>query len=399
MFTTSRAMLKLSSLAAILSLGLVTAHATVEERAAVGERTPLDDSDKVYTVRAQTMPATVTVGATVIPDKVVTLAAQLPGRVEHLAGEEGDRFAQGKLLARLDDDALQANRRAAVAQAMSAEMVMRNAGVQYHRELVAPREFGVPQGGIGGMGMPSMMDQMFTKPMAEMMGMPQHSRLNRHTDLYGSFSQVEQARSSLLQAQARIREIDSKVRDTRSIAPFDGVILRKFVEVGDPVQPGQPMLEFADTERLQLRADVPQRLVAGLKVGTPVEARLDVGDVMVTATVDRIFPAADEVRHTVRVELDVPPDAPASSGMYAEVMVPDPKAGAKTVLMVPKSSLVYRSGLPRVYVMGADGKAELRLVRVGEAVDADHVIVLSGLRDGEKIETYPGATAHPSDRF
>jgi multidrug resistance efflux pump len=53
--------------------------------------------------------------------------------------------------------------------------------------------------------------------------------------------QVEQARNQLVAAGPRSGD-RYQARDTKSIAPFDGVITKKLVEVGDPVQPGMPLL-------------------------------------------------------------------------------------------------------------------------------------------------------------
>ena len=44
---------------------------------------------------------------------------------------------------------------------------------------------------------------------------------------------MEQARSAMFRAQSEIRAIDAKLRDSKSLAPFDGVIVEKFVEEGD----------------------------------------------------------------------------------------------------------------------------------------------------------------------
>ena len=80
--------------------------APVEQEQAVGSvESSAPEAVPVYTVRTESVPATVSVGGTVVPRKVVTMAAQLPGRVEYLAGEEGDRFKKGTLLVRLDDNA------------------------------------------------------------------------------------------------------------------------------------------------------------------------------------------------------------------------------------------------------------------------------------------------------
>ena len=82
------------------------------------------------------MGATITLGGTVVPYREVTLTAQIPGRVEFIAGAEGDSFAQNQILVTINDDNLLAKRRAALAEYNNAASRMQNARVQYSRELV-----------------------------------------------------------------------------------------------------------------------------------------------------------------------------------------------------------------------------------------------------------------------
>ena len=193
----------------------------------------------------------------------------------------------------------------------------------------------------------------------------------------------------MLTARSRLEEMDAKLRDTRSIAPFDGVITRKQVEVGDTVQPGQSLLDFSDTEYLQVKVEVPARLLPGLQVGMMVPARLDVGDTRVDARVAQIFPTADAERHTVTVKFDLPKGVPGGPGMYAEVMVPDISAPPNTLPVIPESALVWRGSLPGVFVLDRNDRTQLRLVRLGDQVSAGAVSVLSGLRVGERIFANP----------
>ncbi len=333
-------------------------------------------------VDARNVRATVTLGGTVVPYQEVTLAAQLPGRVVMLAGKEGDQFDKDAVLARLDDNELRAQHQAAMSALRDAEVAMQTAGIQYNRELIAPNR-GSP-GQFGGMGMPTMMDQMFTRPFGNMMGMG-NPYVERGADLWQQGAQIEQARNSHLRAQAQLREIGAKFRDAQSVAPFDGVITNKLVEVGDTVQPGQPLLEFADTEYLQVRVEIPARLMPGIREGMVVRAKLDVGDRAVNARVAQIFPLADPERHTVRVKFDLPTAAPAAPGMYAEVMIPDVNAPVRQVLVIPVAALKQRGSLPMVEVARDEGRKELRIVRLGEYLDPYNVTVLSGLQPGDLV--------------
>lgn len=332
-----------------------------------------------FTVQQARGAPTVSLGGTVIPYKEVTLSAQLPGRVKTLAGIEGDSFAEGTLLVSLDDSELLAKRNAAIATMATADAQVRAAGVQYSRELWSPQS----KSAMGGMGMPNLFDQMFTSPMESFSG-TRSQGMERRADLYSQGVQITQAQNSLMAAQSQIQAIDAKLRDARSLAPFDGVIMKKYIEVGDTMQPGQPLLVFADVEYLQILVDVPARLRPGLSEGMMLQAQLDVGNQVVPVRVAQIFPMADAQRHTVKVKFDLPQGVSAP-GMYSKVMVPDFTAPTRNYPVIPVSAIRYNGSLPGVYVQGENGRPELRLIRVGEKLDGGYISVLSGLSEGERI--------------
>ena len=372
----------LSSAMLTLSLGTLSQSALAQNTAAAGAQ--------IVTVEASTTANAVTLGGTVVAFREVTLTAQIPGRVEFIAGTEGDAFKKDDILVAIDDDDLLAKRRSAVAQYNNALATISNARVQYDRERWSPQSRSISKS--GGMGMPNMFDQMFTQPMSQSM-MPGNyggdRYVDREADLHGFGTQLTQAQNQQLQAKSAIEQIDASLRDARSFAPFDGVIIKKMVEEGDTVQPGQPLIEFADLTYLQVEVDVPIRLMSGLKKGMLIPVKIDVGNIRADARVAQIFPSADAVRHTVKVKFDLPLDVPGGPGMYAEVMVPDSSAQTGPVPVIPDSAVLWRGSLPAVYVAAADGKTELRLIRLGEYVSGDRVAILSGLKVGERVYATP----------
>lgn len=345
----------------------------------------------VFVVQASDRQPTVTIGGTVVPYKEVTLAAQLPGRVKYLAGIEGDAFTKDTQLVAIDDTELLAKRSSAYAQLSSAQAQLRNADVQYSRELWSPQSKSAP----GGMGMPAMMDNIFTRPAEDMFG-GRDRGAERGADLYASSTRIEEARNAMLRAQSEIRAIDAKLRDAKSMAPFNGVIIDKMVEVGDTVQPGLPMLKFADITWLQVELDVPARLVTGLQEMMVLKKAAVFDDYAepVDVRIAQIYPMADARRHTIKIKLDVPQGI-SQPGMYAKVQIPDTREAAArgTLPVVPHSAIRYRGSLPVVYVQNAEGKAELRLIREGRKLDNGMVTVLSGLAPGDKVYANPGPGA------
>ncbi len=343
---------------------------------------PAHAADNVLTVGVAPHGGYIILGGSVIPLKEVTLAAQIPGRIVDIAGEEGEEFAAGTKLVKINDDDLLAKKAAAEAQLASSQNAMQNAQVQYNRELWNPRVYNPRP--MAGMGMPSMFDGFFDDN-DWMPGNNGNKSIERHADLVTQGTQVASARSHITEAESGLRAINAKLRDTVAIAPFDGVIMRKMVEIGDTVQPGQPLIVFAYSKFLRIQAEVPARLMPGLKKGMVVPARLDVGNTQVSARVALISPVADKQQHTVTVEFDLPEGVPGGAGMYAEVMIPDVNSPALALPVIPKSAISKRGSLPSIRVLDENNVPKMRLIRTGIEIDDDTVIVLSGLKPGERI--------------
>ena len=349
---------------------------------AVFIQTDIVQADNIVTVGVAPHGGFVILGGSVIPLKEVTLAAQMPGRVVSIAGEEGDKFKAGDELLKINDDKLLAMRKAAEAKLNSARDAVQNAQVQYNRELWNPRVYNPRP--MSGMAMPSMFDGFFNKgPMSDVSG--GNKSIERHADLVGQGTQVATARSRVQEAESGIREIDAKLRDTVAVAPFDGVIMKKLVEIGDTVQPGQHLLVYAYTKFLRIRAEVPARLMPGLKKGMVVPARLDVGNTQINVRVAQIAPVANKQQHTVTVKFDLPEGVPGGPGMYAEVMIPDVNSPTHALPVIPKDAIQRNGSLPSVEVLDKDNKPQMRLIRVGEDIGDNSVSVLSGLKPGERI--------------
>jgi multidrug efflux pump subunit AcrA (membrane-fusion protein) len=340
-------------------------------------------ADSIITVGVAPHGGYVILGGSVIPLKEVTLSAQMPGRIVNIAGEEGDEFAVGTILAKINDDDLLAKKAAAEAQLASAQNAMENARVQYNRELWNPSVYNPRP--MAGMGMPSMFDGFFNDFGDNGFFNEGNKSIERHADLVTQGTQVANARSQVTAAEAALREINAKLRDTQAIAPFDGVIMDKMVEIGDTVQPGQPLIVFSYSKFLRIQAEVPARLMPGLKKGMVVPARLDVGNTQINARVAQISPVADSQQHTVTVKFDLPEGVPGGPGMYAEVMIPDVSSPTRALPVIPMAALQKKGSLPSVEVVGEDNTPKMRLVRIGDIIDEETVTILSGLKPGEKI--------------
>ncbi|MBU0656194.1 MAG: efflux RND transporter periplasmic adaptor subunit [Gammaproteobacteria bacterium] len=329
-------------------------------------------------------------GSTVVPYKEVTLSAQIPGDVKYVAGSVGTALQQGAVVFQVDESQLVAKRNAVVAQISMAQSAIQNAQSQYYRELTSPRSKDI--GTMPGFGLPSMFDKMAVRPFANSFMGSYDSDTIQQADLANAMANVSQAQSQYQQAMAQLQEIDSSLRDVAAYAPFEGIIMEKMVEVGDTVQPGQPLIKFGYVKFKRLQADVPSGLVGNLSKDMVVPARID-GSVNTSVRVSEIYPVADASRHTVTVKFDIPVEINTAPGMYAEIYLPEKKKGDSLVITIPKAALLKGSSLPAVLVVKADNTSELRMVRLGSDQGNGKVEVVSGLSAGERIINSPPAGA------
>lgn len=365
----------------IKSAGLVVlASLLVSLPASAGASAP---EGRIITVESGSVGGIVRLGGNVVPEQIVNLTAQMPGDVSFVAGSEGDAFEQGDALIALDTTSLLAKRQQALAQLASAEAAYRNAQVQYNHELRNPNaQANSMLGGAPGLF------SMFSDPARTMMGQGSPG-VERRSSLYSSGVQVETARNGIDQARAALRELDVSLQNAVSYAPFDGVILQRMVEQGDIVQPGMPLVSFADVTRLQIRVEVPTRLLNAIRTQGRILASLDGDSATVPVSVDRIFPMADAGGHTTTAKFNLPEGIQAHSGMYAEIILPDPGNRAGGLPVIPVSAIVWRGSLPAVFKVADDGRVKLRLIRIGESTPDGTVNVISGIQTGDRILARP----------
>jgi len=181
-------------------------------------------------------------------------------------------------------------------------------------------------------------------------------------------------------AAATVKEARAMREYTEILAPFDGTVSRKLAEVGDIAAPGRPLLELEGDEGLQFVADVPEALVSRLGLGEKLSIQIDGQSSPKLAAMTEIAPSANPLSRTLQVKLDLPDSPDLRAGQFGRALVP--VAGAANV-RVPASAVIERGQLEMLFV-GENGKARMRLVRVGKTM-GDQVEILSGVEAGESV--------------
>ncbi|MFZ5774440.1 MAG: efflux RND transporter periplasmic adaptor subunit [Thermodesulfobacteriota bacterium] len=181
-------------------------------------------------------------------------------------------------------------------------------------------------------------------------------------------------------AEAGVREASGMLANARLVAPFDGVVTKKLIKVGDLATPGLPLLEVANPARLQVVASAPESMVAGLKVGDSVAVSVPSTNLATEGVVEHLSPGADPATRSSVVKLRLANAAGLRTGQYAQVTMP---GAASPAVLVPVAAVRRQGQMEQLFVV-RDDVARLRLVRTGEQ-QAGMVEIISGLVSGEKV--------------
>jgi membrane fusion protein, multidrug efflux system len=196
---------------------------------------------------------------------------------------------------------------------------------------------------------------------------------------------VSQQDFDAVQTRARITraaviEAETNLAYATITAPFDGVITRKLVDVGDLASPGKPLVEIEDTKSLRLEADVPEAIVGSVEMGAKFSVRIEARSNELEGIVSEVAPTGDPNSRTFVVKLDLPSSAGLRAGQFGRVAIP---VGETPVLRTPASAVIQRGQMELVFVI-ADECAHLRLVKTGKRI-GDEVELVSGVDPGEQV--------------
>ncbi|HWB97116.1 MAG TPA: efflux RND transporter periplasmic adaptor subunit, partial [Bryobacteraceae bacterium] len=193
-------------------------------------------------------------------------------------------------------------------------------------------------------------------------------------------SEYDAADSRHLVAKAAVAEAQAMMAYVEVLAPFDGVVTRKWADVGDLAAPAKPLVDLEDPSALQLEADVPEAIAAGIQPGARMSIRVDLPPNELSGTISEIAPAADPASRTFRVKLALPGDSPLRSGQFARLLVP---TGQLHSLRVPASAVSQRGQMEVVFTV-ANQRAVLHLIKTGRSLNGATEI-LSGLEAGDVV--------------
>ncbi len=192
--------------------------------------------------------------------------------------------------------------------------------------------------------------------------------------------EFDAATTRLRTADASLVEARTMLQYTGITAPFDGVVTRKLVEVGDLATPGKPLLEMENSSLLRFECEIPEALLDRVNMGSDLPVRVDAAGAELNGKISEIAPSASAGSRTFLVKLDLPASEKLRAGQFGRVRVP---VRERPALLVAESAVVRRGQIESVFVV-EEGKARLRLVKSGRQMNGE-IEILSGLSGGESV--------------
>ena len=269
------------------------------------------------------------------PNRIVTIAAEVEGRVERIPLAEGSRVHAGELLVQLNDELIRPQFEVAEAQ-------LERDRIEFER-------------------MKALVEKDAT-----------------------SRSDLDNATTSLAISKAQLEQNRARLERTRILAPISGVLNETLVEEGEYVQVGTAVAEIVETDTVKAVVDVPERDITFFEVGGEAEVFLKYRDQekSLLGTVTFISELADQSTRSTSIEITLPnKDNICHSGQIVRVRLT--RRVLNDAILIPLLAVIPTENGNAVYVVRSGG-ALRREVMLG-TIKGDRVQVTKGLEPGEKL--------------
>lgn len=237
-----------------------------------------------------------------VVENQVDVAAQREGVVGKILVDIGSRVRKGQLLAELDNRQLSANREMAADKVRAIEADGKNWAAQsdIDKADLARSEA-------------MWKADLITKEQVE------HARAK----VVSSKFEVERELENAQTARDSMKSIDLEMEKTRIIAPFNGVVARRYVRLGQKVTVGDRMFWVTEVSPMNVRFTLPQEFIGKINVGDRVKVSSPTeSDKSYPAKVMLLSPVVDPSSGTIEVQARVAePAGNLRPGMTVNVLV------------------------------------------------------------------------------
>lgn len=338
-----------------------------------GEKLP-----EVRTVTARALTASSGPGSVldasgyVVARRQATVSSKLTGKVTEVLIEEGQRVAEGEVLARIDDTNARAQSQLAQSQLDAARAQLAEVRVQLEE---AERQL------------------LRTRELAEKKLLSQQALDTAQANRDAAVARLASTQSSVVVAERSLAVQQRLLEDTVVRAPFAGVITVKNAQPGEMISPLSAggagtrtgIGTLVDMESLEVEVDVNENFINRVQPGQPVSAKLNAyPEWAIPAEVVAVIPAADRSKATVKVRVGFKEKDPRilpDMGVRVSFLTETKTASADA----PRGVLIAKDALHAgaVFIL-RDDTLERRAVKV-EGTVGDELRVVAGLSGGEVL--------------
>jgi RND family efflux transporter MFP subunit len=319
---------------------------------------------KVVTVKRGDISVPLVATGTIFPEYESKIGPKISGTIEIVYVDEGDTVQKGQLLVQLDQKNLliavrqgQAAVRVAEAQLKEAEVKGENLKKEKERLANLLKKNVISQ---------QKYDDIDTAYSMAVIGM-------------------EVIRAQILSSRENLAMAEQNLSDTVIIAPFSGLIVKRFINQGEFVStmPPSPLFLMMNIDKVKTEIGLPEIHIAHIHLGNPVDVKVDTyPDIIFKGTVSTINPMVDPVSRAFTVKVEIPnKDHRLKPGMFARVKIY--LAIHKGALIVPFKSVMKREGMTVVFVIEGT-TVRLRTVTAGITNERE-IEVIDGLQEGEEV--------------
>ena len=283
------------------------------------------------------------------PQREAKIRAELGGSMLEVRVEEGQTVARGALLGRIETRTLEDAKQSASSAVRSAENQLNVARREAERT-----EKLVSAGALAA----------------------------RDLDVVNNT--VSSAEAQVADAKAKLASADRALGDTVIRSPFQGIVSKRSVNVGDVVSNGTELFTIIDPSSMKLEASVPSDDLRALRAGAIVEFTVRGYDTKFQGRIERIAPQADAATRQVPIYVAIPNvGGKLVAGLFAEGRVVSQSASG---IVVP-SNAVNTADPAKPWVLRVnDGKTERVDVTLGLRDPRSEVVnVASGLNEGDVL--------------
>lgn len=208
-------------------------------------------------------------------------------------------------------------------------------------------------------------------------------------------SSADEAQSKLTQAQASVAGTQAVIAQKNIIAPFDGKIGIRNINIGQYVSPGTEMVSLQSLNPLYLNFSLPEQYLKDIYINQLVTLKVDVyPNTVFAAQITAVDAEVDAKTHNILVQATVPnPNFKLYPGLFAMLQIHQPQK--RNVITVPQTAVTSSLYGDTVFVIENKGKDKndkpilkvyQRFVETGDQ-RGDEIEIVRGLKANEEVVT------------